>query len=316
MDKTYRHLDFSRAPVPRFFLYGEPFREAGDGFVHVETIADRSRLYDWQISPHVHRDLHQVLLVTGGSGEMRVESRVQPFGAPALLIVPATLVHAFDFERETRGYVVSLAEPSLRGLAAREPAFRGVFQAAAVVRLDAAERDAAEIEDGAERLRREIVWAEPAGRIAAEARLTLLLVGVARALAHLGVAGGAEQIRLGPSQDALPARAALVARFRDLLDAEFRSGWPLARYARALSVSPGRLRAACLEVTGKPPMRLVHDRLLLEAKRLLTYSRLTIAETAYELGFIDPAYFSRFFSEHAGEPPIVFRRRAALNARS
>ncbi|MGH8259179.1 MAG: helix-turn-helix domain-containing protein, partial [Steroidobacteraceae bacterium] len=78
-----------------------------------------------------------------------------------------------------------------------------------------------------------------------------------------------------------------------------------------LGVSPKRLRAACVEATGKPPMRLVHERLMLEAKRLLTYTHLTVAQTAYELGFADPAYFSRFFSEHAGEPPIAFRRRTA-----
>jgi AraC family transcriptional activator of pobA len=64
-----------------------------------------------------------------------------------------------------------------------------------------------------------------------------------------------------------------------------------------------------LDVTGKPPTRLVHDRLLLEAKRSLTYTNMTIAETAYDLGFTDPAYFSRFFSERVGESPAAFRRR-------
>ncbi len=234
---------------------------------------------------------------------MRVESRTQRFASPALLVVPATLVHAFEFERETSGFVVSIAESSLRELAAREPAFRVILAAPAAQPLDPDGRDTAELADAAERLRREIVWNAPAGRIATEARLALLLVGALRALAH--------HEACGCSGSAARPRAALVARFRDLLDAEFRSGWPLARYARALNVSPGRLRAACLDMTGKPPMRLVHERLLLEAKRLLTYSHLTIAETAYELGFADPGYFSRFFSEHAGEPPIAFRRRTA-----
>jgi AraC family transcriptional activator of pobA len=303
MDKTSRQVDFSAAParVPRFFLYGEPPRETTEGFVHVETIADRSRLYDWRISPHAHRDLNQLLLITAGRGEMRVESSAVPFAGPALLIVPATLVHAFDFERETTGYVVSVAERSLRDLAARERALLAVFDAAASISLGASARDAEELEDAAVQLRRETVWSAPAQRIAAEARLAVLLVGVARALAHYGLIGGSPR---GP-------RAALVARFRDVLDARFRSGWPLARYARELGVSAERLRAACVDVTGKPPVRLVHERLMLEAKRLLTYTHLTVAETAYELGFTDPAYFSRFFSEHAGEPPIAFRRRMA-----
>ena len=49
-------------PSPRFFLFGEPPHEADERFFHIETIADRSRLYDWKIRPHTHRDLHQLLV--------------------------------------------------------------------------------------------------------------------------------------------------------------------------------------------------------------------------------------------------------------
>jgi AraC family transcriptional activator of pobA len=286
-----------RSRAESFFLYGEPPREAVDGFLHVETIADRSRLYDWKIRPHAHRNLHQLLLILAGNGEMRVESEVQPFKAPALLIVPATVVHAFAFERDTRGYVITLAEQSLRDLAKREPAFRTVFSSHGVFGIEAS----GHLEDAARGLLHEVVWDAPARAIAAEARLITVLVSVVRALAEHAVRELPER---GP-------RAALVTRFRDAIEANFRSGWDVAKFAKVLRVSPSRLRAACLDVTGKPPTRLVHDRLLLEAKRSLTYTNMTIAETAYDLGFTDPAYFSRFFSERAGESPAAFRRRTA-----
>ncbi len=51
--------------------------------------------------------------------------------------------------------------------------------------------------------------------------------------------------------------------------------------------------------------------MLLEAKRTLSYTNMTVAETAYYLGFADPAYFSRFFSKHAGQSPAAFRKRMA-----
>jgi AraC family transcriptional activator of pobA len=101
-----------------------------------------------------------------------------------------------------------------------------------------------------------------------------------------------------------------VARFRQAVEQNLRSGWELNRYAKSLGVSSARLRGACLEVTGHPPTRIVHDRLVLEAKRSLLYTNMTIAETAYELGFSDPAYFSRFFSERVGLSPAEFRKRA------
>jgi AraC family transcriptional activator of pobA len=288
-----------KSPVPRFFLYGEPPRDADAGFLHVETIADRSRQYDWEIRPHAHRDLHQILVILAGGGEMRAESVATPFRAPALLLVPATVVHAFAFERDTRGYVITIAAQAVQDAARREPAFATLFDAVGCVEISQAHGDASEIEQSVLRLQREIVWQAPAHRVAAEACLITLLVSVVRALAEHSLSARQER---GP-------RAALVMRFREALEANFRSGWEVARYAKELRVSPSRLRAACLDVTGKPPTHLVHDRILLEAKRSLTYTNMTIAETAYQLGFSDPAYFSRFFSERAGESPAAFRRR-------
>jgi AraC family transcriptional activator of pobA len=287
------------AGVPRFFLYGEPPRDADEGFLHVETIADRSRLYDWKIRPHAHRNLHQVLVILAGAGEMQAESVSTPFQSPALLLVPAAVVHAFAFERDTRGYVITVADSMVEQLTRREPGFKTIFDAVGCVELSQQALDAQEIESAVMKLQREVVWEAPARALAAEARLVTLLVAVVRALAEHSMSARQER---GP-------RAALVLRFREAIETSFRSGWDVARYAKALRVSPSRLRAACLEVTGKPPTRLVHDRLLLEAKRSLTYTNMTIAETAYDLGFSDPAYFSRFFSERMGESPAAFRRR-------
>lgn len=289
-------------PIPRFFLYGEPPRAADERFVHVETIADRSRLYDWKIRPHTHRDLHQLLVILEGGGEMRAESVAHEFAAPALLIVPAGVVHAFAFSKDTRGYVVTVAESALADLSRREPAFRGLFDSALPIDLTHSALEAHELEEAVVRLQREFQWAAPAHEAATEARFTTLLVCAVWATHHqLGGAARAGGAR-GP-------RATLVARFRQAVETNFRANWGMNRYAKSLSVTPAQLRAACLEVTGEPPTRIVHDRLVLEAKRTLMYTNLTIAETAYELGFSDPAYFSRFFSERVGCSPAAFRQR-------
>jgi len=290
-----------KGPVPRFFLYGEPPRAADERFVHVETIADRSRLYDWEIRPHTHRDLHQLIVILDGAGGMRAESATQEFTAPALLVVPAGVVHAFAFRKDTRGYVVTVAESALAELSRREPAFRALFEAALPIDLTHSALEAHELEEAVIRLQREFLWTAPAHEAATEARLMTLLVCAVRATHQLGGtprAGGAR----GP-------RAALVAGFRQAVETHFRAAWEMNRYAKSLSVTPAQLRAACLEVTGEPPTRIVHDRLVLEAKRTLMYTNLTIAETAYELGFSDPAYFSRFFSERVGCSPAAFRQR-------
>jgi AraC family transcriptional activator of pobA len=290
----------SAPSVPRFFLYGEPPRDAEERFVHIETIADRGRLHNWEIRPHMHRDLHQLLVILEGGGEMRAENASHPIQVPALLIVPAGVVHAFVFERDTRGYVVTLAESALSELARREPSFRSLFEGALPVHLEHSALEAHELEEAVVRLQREFQWSAPAHITATEARLITLLVCAVRATHQLhGTLRGTR----GP-------RAALVARFRQAVEANLRSGWEINRYARSLGVTPARLRDACLEVTGKPPTHIVHERLVLEAKRSLRYTNMTITETAYDLGFSDPAYFSRFFSERVGISPAEFRRRA------
>ena len=143
------------ASVPRFFLYGEPPRDADERFVHIETIAARGRLHDWEIRPHTHRDLHQLLVILDGGGEMRAENVSHTVAAPALLIVPAGVVHAFVFEKDTRGYVVTVAEPALAELATREPAFRALFEGALPVDLKDGALEAHELEEAVVRLQRE-----------------------------------------------------------------------------------------------------------------------------------------------------------------
>jgi AraC family transcriptional regulator, transcriptional activator of pobA len=290
-----------QALIPRFFLYGEPPRDAEERFVHVETISDRSRVNDWRIQPHAHRDLHQLLVLFTGGGEMEAETQRLPFRAPNLLIVPAGVVHGFSFEPDTEGYVVTLAETLLGELARDERSFRALFGTANCASLEADPALFQELVDTLPKLRRELVWSAPASAAAATARLTTLLVIAVRALHHQSL----EAISAASS-----ARAALVARLREKIETHLRSGWSVAEYARSLNVTSAKLRAACLEVTNKTPTRVLEERLLLEAKRNLTYTNMTVAQIAYYLGFTDPAYFSRFFRKLAGESPAAFRKRS------
>ncbi len=288
-----------RGVIPRFFLYGEPPRDADERFVHVETIADRSRMYDWKISPHAHRDLHQLLVILTGGGSMLAETQTSAFAAPSIAIVPAGSVHGFAFQPETEGYVVTLADRLVRDLAREERAFGHLFEIPSSTELAADPQSLQEMADTLQRLKRELVWHAPASEAAATGLVLTLLVHAVRALHEpAGIVQGANN-----------SRAALVARFREKIESHLRMSLSIAQYAKALSVTPGRLRAACLEITGKPPVRVLEERLVLEAKRSLMYTNMTVAQTAYYLGFGDPAYFSRFFSKHAGQSPATFRKR-------
>ncbi len=281
--------------IPSFFLFGEPPRTVSDRFLHLEDLDDRSRPSHWKIRAHAHADLNHVFMIAEGGGAMTAEGGDIAFGPRCLIVVPAGVVHGFVFEPETSGMVLTLAGTYLRELAAREGGFRGLF--ARPIRLDPP--DPVPVIESLTRLKRELAWTAPGHASAVESHLLAILVAALR-LHH-------EAREASPRTDRSAAR--LVARFRELVEQHYLSGAAVDSYAARLGVGPTRLRRACQSVAGAPPIRLIQDRLLLEAKRVLLYSDMTVSETAYHLGFEDPAYFSRLFTRREGVSPRAFRQR-------
>ncbi|MEO7549125.1 MAG: helix-turn-helix domain-containing protein [Ramlibacter sp.] len=112
-------------------------------------------------------------------------------------------------------------------------------------------------------------------------------------------------------ESVLPKSYSLAKRFKILVEQRYLEFASVQDYAKALLVTERRLNEAVKSTTGKTATQLVHDRILLEAKRLLTQSDLGISEVAYRLNFEDPAYFSRFFKKHVAATPGDFKKMFA-----
>jgi AraC family transcriptional activator of pobA len=284
-----------RSAIPAFYLYGEPQREVAKGFVHLESLDDRSRPSEWTIEPHLHRDLAHIILISEGGGAMRAEGEDMRLAAPCLLFVPAAIVHGFSWHSESRGSVMTLAVSHLGDLLARHPDLSPLFARARVIALPAADRG--DVEEAIAAMGRELGWNAPGQRAAIEAGLLSVMT---RSLRAMGSAAEAPIAESGP-------HAAIVARLHERIEARFRLREPVAIHAAALGVSQTGLRVACARVAGRGPAAMLDDRALLEARRLLLYSNLTVAQIGYAVGFEDPAYFSRFFTRHAGQSPRRYR---------
>ncbi|PKO65280.1 MAG: AraC family transcriptional regulator [Betaproteobacteria bacterium HGW-Betaproteobacteria-16] len=283
--------------IPRFALYGEA-ATPGQDMLHIEDVQSRSRLYHWEIEPHVHQGLYQILWLQGGSAEVVLDEWRASVSGPAAIVVPPGVVHGFVFAPETDGLVLTL---SARFLVEGEfqavgDAFRSLFSAPGVLHFSS--------EDGeAQRLSVQL------GELAAEFRLpgsadAPVVQWLARAVVWRLARASAQGQREG--SDTHPHQA-LFTRFLLLVEQHFLEHWPLERYASHLGLSTQRLNRLARAGSGRSALELVHERLTREACRRLVYIAAPAASLALELGFEDPAYFSRFFKRRTGLSPQRWR---------
>jgi AraC-like DNA-binding protein len=99
----------------------------------------------------------------------------------------------------------------------------------------------------------------------------------------------------------------LVKRFQQLIQAYYLEVRTVEAYAGMLHVTPNHLSQTVKEITGKNALQFIQDRLLAEAKSLIRYTSLDIAEIAYQLQFSDPGHFGKFFKRETGITPAAFR---------
>jgi len=99
----------------------------------------------------------------------------------------------------------------------------------------------------------------------------------------------------------------LTRTFRTLVRKNLKTSKSPSEYAEILNITRGYLTEAVREATGKPAQHWIHQEILIEAKRLLVFTSLSVKEIAYELGYSDHTYFSRLFSKLEDQSPSEFR---------
>lgn len=104
-----------------------------------------------------------------------------------------------------------------------------------------------------------------------------------------------------------PSQIEIIRKFNVLVDLHFRDKRNVSDYAELLFRSPKTLANLFKKYNQKSPLSIIHERIVLEAKRLILFTDKQTQEIAYELGFEDPAHFSRFFKKIARVSPSEFK---------
>ena len=99
-----------------------------------------------------------------------------------------------------------------------------------------------------------------------------------------------------------------LIKFINLIDENYTKGVTVSEYAKLLFISSRTLSDITNQQLNKTPSKMIQERIVLEAQRLLLYSDLNVNQIGYRLGFDDPSYFVKYFKKYTNLSPLGFRK--------
>ena len=238
------------------------------------------------------RSLREPVLLwfTQGQGRITVAGTTRGYGPHNAIFIPPGVMHGFEIAPRVQGTAVFFGRKHDLDLPATPQFLRPrdpISQKELVSTLENIQREAESTRASAPR--------------AARHHLGLLSVWIDR------------QIERENNTDVLPGRPLaaqrLAARYSALLERDYRSNLSVSEYAGVLGVTATHLTRACRTTCGRSAHMLLEDRILFEARRLLTETRLPINQIAQLLGYNSAGYFTRAFQKTAGMTPSAFRKK-------
>ena len=295
-------LDISvTTQIPNYGLYGEAVDAKYDLGLHIEEIHERSREAGWLIKPHYHGRLFQIICLVSGSVEVHLDSQTYTVEGSGFITVPMGTVHQFIFTPNTLGFVVTLTDTILTTIRQTQTVsfFDNVLHAPSAIQLEPEGGTAAQLKTYLSLMRGELAG-KAAGSSASLMMLSaLFLTHISR---HLDSQKNSHQ-KTSP-------HARVLEQFKAKVDQNFRRHLSVKDYAADLNISTSTLNRVCRQHLTMSAKRFIAQRILAEARRRLIYTRQPLEEISYQLGYTDPAYFSRVFNKAEGIPPGAYRLRA------
>lgn len=294
-----------RTPIPNINIGQVYDQRYSDAEVHCDKLGNLAGFFGRNMPVHRHDRFFQVHYVKSGSVRVYLDDQQYVESGPMFFLTPPTIAHSFVTEPDADGHVLTVRQQLVWQLLEADPTLApGPHVAPACVALGGLEGQfagaARRLEWLFDALHGELNAAQSGRGAALDSLTRLIMLGLLRLCAH-----------------SLPARQTrhedlqVFHRFNELIEAHYLEHWPLSRYAQGVGVTEARLNDVCRRIADLPSKRLILERLMQEAKRLLLFTGSSANEICYSLGFKDPAYFSRFFLRYAQVTPGEYRQRQA-----
>lgn len=285
--------------IPSYELYGELLSGSYTDPVHHETIQERSSKHHWTIRLHRHKSLAQVFLFRTPGVSFRMSEVSHTSAEQLALFIPPGVAHGFRFDEDVVGDVLSLRTDELGSDIAKllhrpELQSGGILPRGRSANFDLVETSMAQIGQAYHGM-----MVERSELLLSLTQLIITCIsGDLRRETSVGNLGKSVQLTRHEAQ---------AERFCGLVEQFFVEDLAVRDYAEKIGVSAPHLTRICRNILGASPNELVRQRRLLEAKRLLEYTRLSVSEIAHRSGFREPSFFSRTFSRTFDMSPKSYR---------
>lgn len=298
--------------IPHYFLYGEDTAAKTLTYLHIASLEDSLPKHNWEIHPHRHDNLHQLLIIEQGSVLAQVNDKSSEEHGPCILSIPPKEAHGFVHQPDVKGYIITIQRPFLLNLfsESEREEFPNLLRTPLMARPQPDSQTAWTIENLAPQLFAEYNNSEvgQTSMIAAYIKILFTLIQRSQEVGRSAATHSANQ-----QQD---IRISSHEQFMELLEHHYLDHWTVDQYAEVLGLTGGRLNRLCKKYSDQKALEVIHDRLITEAKRQLIYTQLSAKEISYKLGFKDPGYFSRFFSRKVGYTPGKFKQQVLEQRRN
>jgi AraC family transcriptional activator of pobA len=250
--------------------------------------------------PHRH-DFYEVLYLSGGSGYHIIDSNKYKIEPPCIFFMTPGQTHKLELSHDIDGYIFLFApdfyllNQSNKNKLLSFPFFHSVKRQNPPLYLANAddhiflknlfERGCVEVKTNSEEIIRSL--------------LDLILLTCNR---------------LYPNEhEVLPNNKGhiLVKKFLQLIEENYQKNLKVNDYADKLAITANHLTQIVKQITGKTTIEILQEKNILEIKRLLFYTNMTVSEIASKMNFADQSYFTKYFKKCTGQTPQEFRKEAA-----
>ena len=233
---------------------------------------------------HLH-GFYEIILFQKGCGTYYVDFSQYPIAPGTIFFISPGQIHSFDTKHDQEGYVLKVCAELFDD-----------FVGLSCVTVQ--DKDSAALEMLVTAMQEELKKEDSLGhREALHALVKLFVIMVRRSYAGMNPSA--------PNPHKVSYKAFL--NFRKLIEENYCRLHTVKDYASLLNVSSKTLTLYVNECSKYSPLELINNRIILEAKRLLRYSVLSVKEIAFRLGFEDPSYFAKFFKRLVKQSPADYR---------